>query len=294
MLEHTVDPPADPARVVVLGSEGFVGSHLAARVGGAAVPLLTMDTDRIGTGPVAAAALAESLQADDAVVLAARRPLTSSRDVSGLMANLQIAETVCAALAARPVTHVVYLSAESVYPLGEPHINESSCAASHDLAGILHKTREVMLEATVRSPLAILRLANVYGTDAGDDAYGPTRLLAGAVGERTIRISGAGEEMRDHVLIDDACELISEVLRHRSRGLANIATGHSIDFATLAQKIAGLQGRPVEIQQMPRAAPITHRHFDITVLFKAFPRFAFTPLDQGLGKVHQAMTERRT
>ena len=294
MLQHTVDPPADPARVVVFGSEGFVGSHLAVRVRASEIPLLTIDTDRIGTGDAAAAALAESLQADDAVVMAARRPLCSSRDVTGLVENLRIMETVCAALAARPVAHVVYLSAESVYPLDDPHINESSCAAPRDLAGSLHKTREVMLDATVKAPFTILRLANVYGVDAGDEAYGPTRLMAGAIGERTIRISGAGEEMRDHVLIDDACELISEVLRHRSRGLANIATGHSVDFASLAQKIAALQGRPVEIQQMPRAAPITHRHFDITVLFKAFPRFAFTPLDQGLGKVHQAMAESRS
>lgn len=289
MLEHTIDPPAKPARVVVLGADGFVGSHVSARLRADGVPVLDVATADIVPEDEAGAELAPLLRPDDAVVFAAARRLAMARDTAGLVGNIRLAQTVCAAVMAQPVAHVVYLSSEAVYPPEVAHINESSCAAPHDLAGILHKTREVMLAAAVKAPLAVLRLASVYGADAGDDAYGPTRLLHGALNERLIKISGAGEETRDHVLVDDVCELVAEVLRHRSRGLANIASGHSVDFATLAHRIAGLNEGPVEVRQMPRAAPITHRHFDITVLFKAFPRFAFTPLEQGLGKVHQEM-----
>jgi hypothetical protein len=48
-----------------------------------------------------------------------------------------------------------------------------------------------------------------------------------------------------------------------------------------------LVGKPVEIRGTPRQNPITHRHFDIADCLKAFPRFRYTPLHQGLVRARE-------
>jgi nucleoside-diphosphate-sugar epimerase len=110
--------------------------------------------------------------------------------------------------------------------------------------------------------------------------------------EGRIALFGEGEETRDHILVDDAAALALLVLRHRSTGLLNLATGRSISYAEIARKVASLFDRPIEIVTTLRQNPITHRHFDITTLRTAFPTFAFTPLEKGLAKAHREMLER--
>ena len=46
--------------------------------------------------------------------------------------------------------------------------------------------------------------------------------------------------------------------------------------------VAARGGRPVEIVTSARQNPVTHRHFDVTNLLRAFPGARFTPLDDGL------------
>jgi len=79
------------------------------------------------------------------------------------------------------------------------------------------------------------------------------------------------------------------VLRYRSRGLLNLASGRSVSYAELARKVAAQFDGPVTIVGTPRQTPITHRHFDVTALYKAFPTFRFTPLGEGLAKAHREM-----
>jgi nucleoside-diphosphate-sugar epimerase len=110
--------------------------------------------------------------------------------------------------------------------------------------------------------------------------------------EGRITLFGEGEEMRDHILVDDVVALTLRVLRHRSAGTLNLATGRSVTFAELAQRVAALFDRPIEIVGTPRQNPITHRHFDVIALRKAFPTFSFTPLDVGLARAHREMLER--
>ena len=49
-------------------------------------------------------------------------------------------------------------------------------------------------------------------------------------------------------------------------------------------QVAALFDSDIEVAGSPRQNPITHRHFDVTALHKAFPGFAFTPLDVGLAQ----------
>ena len=41
-------------------------------------------------------------------------------------------------------------------------------------------------------------------------------------------------------------------------------------------------GRPVTIEPSARQNPVTHRHFDITNLLRAFPSVRFMPLADGV------------
>jgi nucleoside-diphosphate-sugar epimerase len=97
-----------------------------------------------------------------------------------------------------------------------------------------------------------------------------------------IKLFGEGEEKRDHIHVDDAARLIALCLRRRSTGILNLATGVSTSFGEVARLCSACAGRPVAIESLPRGGPVTHRHFDVSVLARAFPAFAFTPLREGV------------
>ena len=102
-----------------------------------------------------------------------------------------------------------------------------------------------------------------------------------------ITLGGGGEETRDHIFVEDIAKLIGLVLQYRSSGTLNLATGRSVSFFDLAQLVAQQFDRDVEIVCTERKAPITHRAFDVAALLQAFPKFVFTPLEQGLASTHQ-------
>jgi len=148
----------------------------------------------------------------------------------------------------------------------------------------MHLAREIMLRATLKLPLAFLRPTLIYGAKDPHNGYGPNRIRRLAAKGEAITLFGEGEEKRDHVHIDDVGALASAALQHRSTGMLNIATGRSASFREIAEMIAALSGRSVQIRGTPRQNPITHRHFDITDCLKAFPEFHYIPLRDGLAR----------
>jgi nucleoside-diphosphate-sugar epimerase len=164
-------------------------------------------------------------------------------------------------------------------------VTERSCQQPSSLHGAMHLAREIMLRTTLKLPLAILRPTLIYGAKDPHNGYGPNRFRRLAAKGETITLFGEGEEKRDHVHVDDVAALVSAVLQHRSTGTLNIATGRSASFREVAEIIATLSSRSVEIRGTPRQNPITHRHFDITDCLKAFPEFHYIPLRDGLARV---------
>src|SRR5204863_9896338 len=152
-----------------------------------------------------------------------------------------------------------------------PLISEQTPAAPTDLYGAMHCMRELMLAAEAKGPLAILRLTAIYGPGDTHNSYGPNRFLRQALREGRIALFGNGEETRDHLHVDDAVDLMLLVIGHASSGLLNLASGSSVSFRNAAELIAAAAPRPVEIAASARQHPVTHRHFDITNLLRAFP-----------------------
>jgi nucleoside-diphosphate-sugar epimerase len=290
MLEHLNSSPTLPARTVVVGAGGFVGSAIVKRLERAGAPLLALTRNEVDLlSPEAERALAERLRPDDAVVFVSA--LAPCKDIPTLMSNLRMVEASIAGLEAAGLQQIVYISSDAVYADGPGPITEESAPVSPSLHGTMHRVRELMLATIESVPLAILRPSLLYGIADPHNGYGPNRFRRTAAREGKITLFGDGEEKRDHVFIDDLAEIVLQTVGGRSRGVLNVATGRSVSFRQAAEGVASCFPRPVEIVGLPRTGPITHRHFDITALLKSFPELRPTPLEDGLSRVHSQMAE---
>jgi UDP-glucose 4-epimerase len=286
MLTHLHATPVAPARVVILGANGFIPRALASRLAAEKIASVAIGSRQVDlTAPDAGPTLAALLQPGDAVVMAAALTPDKGRDVATLMKNLRMAENLAAAIAAQPVTHLIYLSSDAVYDWRQPLISEATPPSPTDLYSTMHLTREQVLAAAAtaaRVPYCVLRPCAVYGPGDTHNSYGPNRFARSATTEGKIKLFGGGEEMRDHVFVDDVAGIVGRTLRHRSTGVLNVVSGTSITFGAVAAAIAGLCRQLVAIESLPRSGPITHRHFDITAVFRAFPDHRPTSLAEGL------------
>jgi UDP-glucose 4-epimerase len=284
VLEHLNPVRKAPSRVVIIGAGGFVGGAIGDQLAADKVPMLALTRKELDLlKPQASATLQRLLRADDSVVFVSA--LAPTRNNAMLIDNLRMAEAVCAALSAQPAAQLVYISSDAVYADDANPVMERSCQQPSSLHGAMHLAREIMLCATLKLPLAILRPTLIYGAKDPHNGYGPNRFRRLAAKGETITLFGEGEEKRDHVHVDDVAALVSAVLQHRSTGALNIATGRSASFREVAGMIAALSSRSVEIRGTPRQNPITHRHFDITDCLKAFPEFHYISLRDGLARV---------
>lgn len=281
MLQHANRTAQAPKRVAVIGAGGFVGSAVTRKLTQQGVPTLPItrkEVDLLQDG--AARQLALQLRTDDSVVFVSA--LAPARNSSMLIQNLHMATEVIAALSAKPIAHLVYVSSDAVYADGANPVTERSCAQPSSLHGMMHAARELLLSGELKVPIAVLRPTLLYGAADPHNGYGPNRFRRQADKGEPITLFGEGEERRDHVYIDDLAQITSLVLAHRSVGTLNVATGEFTAFRTVAEKVTSLAARAVEIRGTPRQNPITHRHFDITDCLKAFPAFRYTPLADGL------------
>lgn len=289
MLTHHNTSPQLPRRTVIIGAAGFVGAAVtgALRIEGATVvPLARAEVDLLA--PEAAKTLAGFLQRGDAVVaVAARAPC---KDMAMLVDNMAMAKAMLDAIAAVEPSHVVNISSDAVYPDEPVPLFEVTPAAPTTPHGVMHLAREIGFASMVKCPLANLRPTLIYGAADPHNGYGPNRFRRDANAGRDIVLFGEGEERRDHVYIDDVAEIVLRVLKHRSSGILNIASGAVHSFRDVAEKVVALSGKAVAVKGSPRNGPMPHkgyRPFDVAATSQAFLGFRYTALPEGLARAQQ-------
>ena len=211
-----------------------------------------------------------------------------------LIDNMQITKTLLGALTLAKPSHVVNISSDAVYPDEPLPLSETTPAAPSTLHGVMHLAREIEFTGSVKAPLAILRPTLLYGASDPHNGYGPNRFRRLANAGEDIVLFGEGEERRDHVFVEDLAELVSGVLKHRSRGVLNVATGEVYSFRDIAERAAALAGQPVTIVGSPRLGAMPHngyRPFATEVVREAFPDFRYTALADGMARAQQATVQ---
>ena len=288
MIAHSHETPRPPARVVVLGASGFVGGVLVDHLAKMDIEILGLSSADIDLCRSDAVDLLEiQLQEGDALVFVSALTPDRGKDIRTFMKNLEMGEHVCAALTNSACSHVVYVSSDAVYDDDANPVIESTPCNPSSFHGLMHLARERMLSATLSEaqvPLLILRPSLLYGARDTHNGYGPNRFLRVVLEGRSLSLFGEGEEKRDHVFIEDLSRLIELGLMHKSNGVLNVATGTSVGFMEVARVAAEKAGVDADIECLPRSQPISHRHFDVTSMHRAYPSFVYTALSEGLRK----------
>jgi nucleoside-diphosphate-sugar epimerase len=282
---HGHPEPQNPSRVVLLGGGGFLGKALASILGRARIGVLSLGSRDLDlSAPEAMEQLAERLTPSDALVMLAAITPDKGRDRMSLIRNLAMMHAACSAIERAGCAHLVYFSSDAVYGLGLARVSEETLPTPQDLYGTMHLAREAMARGLAGVPVLVLRPTLVYGPGDTHSSYGPNRFRRSAAKEGRIQLFGKGEETRDHIHVDDVSEITLRCLQRRSTGTLNVVTGRSASFREVAALVARHAGRPVEIVATPRANPITHRHYDVTNLLKAFPDYRFVALEEGVAR----------
>lgn len=288
MISHQNQSPVKPSRVMLIGARGFIGGAVQRRLEAEAIPTLALGSADIDLLDASASIhLAKALRPDDAVVMLAALTPDKGRDIATLMKNLMMMQSVCAAIEKSGCAHLIYFSSDAVYDSRINRATEETPASPPDLYGAMHHTREIMARSLGQVPVLVLRPTVVYGLDDTHNSYGPNRFRRAAKNDGKITLFGGGEETRDHIHVDDIAALTVRCLLHKSTGLLNAATGKSTSFHHVAEIVANQFGGGIELITTPRANPITHRHYDVTNLIKAFPDCRFIDLVDGIALVHK-------
>lgn len=275
---------------MVIGAKGFVGCAVSdglAATGGNVLRLSRAQVDLDAES--ATTRLIEHLKPDDCVVIAAVKVPCRTPDM--VVHNLAMMVRITNALKARPVDHVVYVSSDAVYADSAAPLTESSFKGPDNLYGIMQLTREIMLrDAVPSSSLTFVRPTMIYGTADPHGGYGPNQYFRLARANKDIVLFGEGEERRDHVFIGDVADIIARIIRQRSLGAINVASGAVHSFRSIAEQVAALHDNKIRVTGTKRVGPMPHggyRPFDIAAIGAAFPDLRMTQLPQGVERLHR-------
>jgi len=297
MLKHHHPSLQKPNRVVVLGATGFVARALIRHLSELGIDHLAMGSQQVDLlQGESVEKLRAILRTEDALVITSALTPEKGKDTRTFMKNLAMVNHLCLLFDNLKCSHVVYLSSDAVYDDQVALVRENTPCTGVGLYGLMHVTREQMLRFALSEPnipLCIVRPCAIYGAGDTHNSYGPNRFVRTAIQDRKITLFGNGEEQRDHIYIKDVCRFLALCLQRRTEGAVNIVTGKAISFRDLAQSIVRLASSPVQMECLPRATPITHRHFDVSLRLKEFPEFHTTSFEAGLAETFQELSAKR-
>ena len=179
----------------------------------------------------------------------------------GLIANL------ARYLAVRVVRKCVFVSSDAVYPMVAEAVTEDTAVAPTGAYPLAKYTSEGLMHLALVPrgvPLLVVRPMGVFGPGDTHNSYGPNRFVRTAIADRSVRLFGQGEELRDHMFIDDLIRILIQLGVSNRTGVLNVATGQSRTFASIVDELQRLLPGAFEVINAPRSGAPTHRMFDTT------------------------------
>ena len=275
-------------RIVVLGSSGFIGSHVLARAQALECEVLgitSRDADLLR--PEAIPLLASLLRHGDIVVHSAA--IAPARNAAEAAANLDMTANLAKAVEGIELQQVVVVSSDAVYGNQSGVVTEETVCAPDSFHGVMSVGRELACADIQTDVLTIVRPAPVYGVGDTHNSYGPNRFVRQALSEGRISVFGAGEAGRDHVAIADVADIIVCSIKQTEGGVINVASGQMRSFAQLAEIVQSTSPSLVDVVSIGSESRPTFRIFDLSGLTRRFPDHVPTNPERGIQAMFHSM-----
>ena len=289
MINHLKKKNKKPNRVIILGAGGFISGLVQEKLINSGIPHLALTRKKVDlTLPSAQKKLTKYIKPKDCLLFVAAKAPVKSEEM--LIKNLIMCNAVCSVIKKIPINHLVYISSDAVYSDTYRPLTEKSFTQPSSLHGLMHLSREIMLKNVFKGPICFLRPTLIYGENDPHNGYGPNQFFRLAKKNKKIKIFGKGEELRDHVWVEDVAKIIVQVLINRSEGILNIATGRVLSFEKIAKLIIKLTNSSSKIKNIKRKGPMPHngyRSFNVTLLKRVFPNFKYQKMSDVLYKIKE-------
>ncbi|MCC7368081.1 MAG: NAD(P)-dependent oxidoreductase [Chloroflexi bacterium] len=272
--------------VVLLGATGFLGQAIGARLQADSVTVHGFNSKTLNLTDRAAFGVLDALAGPDTtLIFASAVTPDKGRTVDALDANLQMALNVGRYVEGHPFKKVVYVSSDAVYPMSDEVVTETSAVEPADFYALAKYAGERVLAnvcGAAKVPLVIVRPTGVYGAGDTHNSYGPNRFISQIISDGKLSMFGEGDDIRDHVYVDDVAAIAAALAASDATGVFNVASGESRDFGSIARQLQALSPRPFEIVNLPKSGGTSRRDFDIGKLRSALPGLTLTPFADGL------------
>ena len=274
------------SRVIILGAKGFISSAIAKKCCENKFLVINLSRQDIDLAQSSASEkLGNILQDGDSVVVGAA--VAPVKNVAMLNLNLRMAEQVVKACQTKKLKYLLNISSDAVYEDSIAPLTENSLKAPLSLHGVMHLARELCFD-TLQAPVGILCTTLVYGLGDPHNGYGPNQFSRLVKESSSIELFGKGEELRDHVFIDDVAQISMLMLKSSKAERVNVASGTVVSFKSIASSCLTISGSQKKIVYKDRNGPMPHngyRAFDISKIRSLFPEFKPTLLTEGLKKL---------
>jgi UDP-glucose 4-epimerase len=271
-------------KVIILGAGGFISKNVENLLNKSNIKLLPLPRKKIDlTKFESIKKLSKIVKEKDIIFFAAADAPVKNENM--LLNNLMMAKNMCEVLKKIKPSFFLYLSSDAVYSDTKKKIDENTSTVPNSLHGIMHLTREIMFENLIKRKLCIVRPTLVYGEEDPHNGYGPNRFMRLIKRNQKVSLFGKGEELRDHVWINDVSIAISKLIINRKIGKFNLVTGKVISFNNIAKQIIDISKKKSEIFYLKRKGPMPHggyRAFKNSRFERVFPTFKFKSFQQVL------------
>ena len=279
-------------RVIILGSSGYIGSSLKNYLK-KRIKVIGIDRNKIDfLKKNSFKKLSSIVKRHDIIINAVA--IAPCKNIQDLNKNIIIINNIQKGLKNKKIFKYINISSDAVYPDLKKRITEKITPDPVSIHGLMHFNREKIINLSLDCKIVHVRPTLVYGYGDPHGGYGPNLFYKTVVNDNVIKLFGIGEEIRDHVYIDDLVFLISKIIFKNFKGIINIATGNGITFKQIALDFKK-NNRKIKIISLKRTIPIPHngyRLFNNKLIKKLFPNFKFNSFLKNLNLMIKSYNEK--
>ena len=251
-------------KYIIIGSKGFVGSNICIKLKDyTKFQVIGIDRKKIELlSKKSINKIKNFVNEGDVVVFCAAEAPVKNLDM--FTNNVTMLNNILSDLANINIKSFIYLSSDAVYSDSECSIDEEYQTNPDNLHGMMHLTREKIIRITYPDKHLIVRPTLIYGYGDPHKGYGPNQFIDTAVNKGKIDIFGKGEELRDHIWIEDVSKILCELIVKDKTGIFNLVSGQLISFNEISDLIVSLLVEykiKVDVSFKKRTSPMPHNGF---------------------------------